>query len=305
MNLLITGAWKNGKEHLEELKKMGHNVTFLQYETHELSCPYEWVEGIVGNGIFLSHPIEKFKNLRYIQLTSAGYDRVPMDYIQKHGISIYNAGDVYATPMAEFVLSSVLQIYKKATLFYNNQQNQKWEKIRSINELNGKTVCIIGCGNVGRRCSKLFSAFGCKVVGIDLVPSKKDFFDRIGAITERNDILPDADIVLLSLPLTSQTKRMFGARELELLKPGAVLVNISRGGLIVTDELVNRLKKGDLFAVLDVFEEEPLSADHLLWTLPNVTVTPHNSFVGEHNEERLLYQIMKNLTENRNDQRNY
>ena len=78
MNLLITGAWKQAKEYIPLIESKGHQVRFLQYEKDELPCEYEWVEGIIGNGIFLSHPIERFSNLRYIQLTSAGFDRVPI-----------------------------------------------------------------------------------------------------------------------------------------------------------------------------------------------------------------------------------
>ena len=90
MNLLVTGAWQQATDYLEQLKKE-HDVVFMQWENKKLPCEYEWVEGIVGNGIFLSHPIEKFKNLRYIQLTSAGYDRVPLDYVKEHQIEIHNA----------------------------------------------------------------------------------------------------------------------------------------------------------------------------------------------------------------------
>ena len=79
MNLLITGAWQQAKEYIPTIESKGHQVQFLQFERDELPCEYEWVEGIIGNGIFLSHPIEKFVNLQYIQLTSAGFERVPMD----------------------------------------------------------------------------------------------------------------------------------------------------------------------------------------------------------------------------------
>ena len=107
MNLLVTGAWQQATDYLEQLKKE-HEVVFMQWENKELPCVYEWVEGIIGNGIFLSHPIEKFKNLRYIQLTSAGYDRVPMNYVKEHKIEIHNARGVYSIPMAEFAISGVL-----------------------------------------------------------------------------------------------------------------------------------------------------------------------------------------------------
>ena len=86
MNLLVTGAWQGAKDGIEQLKMLGHQVQFLQFEKDELPCSYEWVEGVICNGLFLSHPIERFTHLKYIQLTSAGFDRVDMQYVKRHNI---------------------------------------------------------------------------------------------------------------------------------------------------------------------------------------------------------------------------
>lgn len=91
MNLLITGAWSDALQHIKEIENMGHSVFFLQYEKDKLPCDYQEVDGVICNGLFLYHRIEEFTNLKYIQLTSAGFDRVPIDYIQKHKIVINNA----------------------------------------------------------------------------------------------------------------------------------------------------------------------------------------------------------------------
>ena len=148
MNLLVTGAWRQAKEHLEELNK-NHNTVFMQMERDELPCEYDWVEEVICNGLFLHHPIDKFKNLKYIQLTSAGYDRINMNYVKEHNIEIHNARGVYSIPMAEFAISGVLQLYKQSRFFYENQLEKKWEKNRQLIELFGRTVCIVGCGSVG------------------------------------------------------------------------------------------------------------------------------------------------------------
>ena len=144
MNLLITGAWNDGKNCIEKIKAMGHQVVFMQYEKDALPCAYDWVEGVVCNGLFLSHPIENFSNLRYIQLTSAGFDRVDMSYVTAHGIEIHNARGVYSIPMAEFALCGVLQLYKQAAFFRENQRQHLWEKHRGLSELCGKQVLIVG-----------------------------------------------------------------------------------------------------------------------------------------------------------------
>ena len=170
MKLLITGAWNCTNDQLNQIESMGHSVLFMQNEKDVLPCAYEEVEGVVCNGLFLSHPIEKFSNLRFIQLTSAGFDRVPMEYVKTHGIEIHNARGVYSIPMAEFALCGVLQLYKQSRFFLENQKQGRWEKHRGILELYGKTVCIVGCGNVGTECAKRFQAFGCNVLGVDLFP---------------------------------------------------------------------------------------------------------------------------------------
>lgn len=294
MNLLVTGAWSDGKNCITELEAMGHTVVFMQYEKDELPCSYEWVEGVVCNGLFLSHPIEKFTNLRYIQLTSAGFDRVDMDYVKAHGIEIHNARGVYSIPMAEFALSGVLQLYKQAAFFRENQKRHLWEKHRGLLELAGKKVLIAGCGSVGNECTKRFKAFDCNITGVDLFPREDSLYSKILPLDKLDDMLITADIVVLTLPLSEQTRHLMNDNKLSLLKDGAVLVNIARGAIVDTEALIKHIDRlGG--AVLDVFEEEPLIDNSPLWDKPNVILTPHNSFVGDNVNNRLKNLILNNL----------
>lgn len=295
MNLLITGAWQETEKYIEAIEKMGHQVQFLQYEKYELPCEYEWVEGIIGNGIFLSHPIEQFTSLRYIQLTSAGFDRVPMDYVKAHGIEIHNARGVYSIPMAEFALCGVLQLYKQSGYFHENQRVHKWEKHRGLTELYGKQVCIVGCGSVGTECAKRFKAFGCSVVGVDIKPYQNEIYDTMLPLDNLDDVLTSADVIVLTLPLTDETKHLMNKSRFSCLKEGAVIVNIARGAIIDTDALLTALNTHLGGAVLDVFEEEPLDESSPLWNMDNVIITPHNSFVSDGNHARMLDVIMNNL----------
>lgn len=294
MNLLITGAWQFAHENISSLESLGHKVAFMQQEKGKLPCDAEWIEGAVCNGLFLYHKIEEFINLRYIQLTSAGFDRVPMDYVKEHDIEIYNARGVYSIPMAEFAIAGVLQIYKQSRFFCENQRNHKWEKHRGLLELSGNKVCIVGCGSVGTECAKRFRAFGCEIIGIDLFPRKDDLYDRMFGLDKLEDVLTNMDVVVLTLPLTDETKHLVDGDMLTHLKNGAVLVNIARGAIIDADALIKSLDRlGG--AVLDVFEEEPLNEDNPLWGMKNVILTPHNSFVGSGNGPRLSKLIIKNL----------
>lgn len=295
MNLLITGAWQEAKKYIETIEQMGHQVQFLQFEKDELPCEYECVEGIIGNGIFLSHSIEKFSNLKYIQLTSAGFDRVPMDYVREHKIKINNARGVYSVPMAEYAISGVLQLYKQSRFFMENQKTHKWEKKRKLKELSGKNVCILGCGSVGTECAKRFAAFDCVVYGVDIVVRKIEYFTKVYHLSNVKEVLSNADIVIIALPLTDVTYHMFDEELFSLMKSGVILVNIARGALIDTDMLTEALQVKLGGAVLDVFEEEPLEEDSQLWEMENVIITPHNSFVGESSQKRLNETIIRNL----------
>ena len=294
MNLLITGAWGQAKDVIPQIEAMGHQVIFMQQEKEALPCPSEWVEGVICNGLFLYHPIETFANLRYIQLTSVGFDRVPIAYIEEHGIVIHNAKDVYSIPMAEHAIACALWFYRGLGSFRENQKAHVWEKQRNLKEIYGKTVLIVGCGNVGTACARAFKALGCTVIGIDQYARSAEGFSKIHNKENLTDCLRQADIVVLSVPLTSETKHLIADDELSSMKDEALLINISRGGILDTVSLMKHLPR--LFgAALDVFEEEPLQKDSQLWAYENVLITPHNCFVGEGNAVRLNDVIVHNL----------
>lgn len=297
MKLLITGAISWNQEQKNELQNMGHEIIYVQDEKvplKEQGIPADEIEGTICNGLFLYNDISVFEKLRYIQLTSVGFERVPMDYIRAHNIEIHNAKNIYSIPMAEFVIGGVLQLYKQSRFFYGNQQKHRWVKHRELIELAGKKVCIIGCGNVGTECAKRFSAFGCRIAGVDIYPRKDDNFEQMLEVNYLEPVLRESDIVVLTLPLTDETKYIMNKSRFETMKSGAVLVNIARGAIVETEALIQALPNlGG--AVLDVFEDEPLSADSPLWDMENVIISPHNSFVGEKNRERLQKVIADSL----------
>ena len=295
MNILITGAWNHWESYRDALDAMGHRIAFLQQETEALPVPFEWVEGMICNGFFLHHEANQFPNLKYVQLTSAGFDRVPAENLRARGICLHNARGVYSIPMAEFALSGVLHLYKRCRFFEKNQQLHRWEKHRDLLELTGKTVCILGCGSVGTECAKRFQAFGCRVVGVDLYPNKDPNYAEMHPLAALDTVLPQADVVVLTLPLTEQTRYLMNAHRLTAMKSGSILVNIARGAIVDTNALINALENHLGGAVLDVFEEEPLQENSPLWDMAHVILKPHNSFVGEGNSVRLAGCILENL----------
>lgn len=296
MNLLLTGAWRDAKKYIPLLEKHGHKVVFMQNEADALPCDPGWVEGAVCNGLFLSHNAESFSSLRYVQLTSAGYDRVSLEDFIRRGVTVNNARGVYSIPMAEHAVACVLYFFRHGKGFFEKQKQHLWQKDRDLRELCGSTVCIIGCGSVGTECAKRFSAFGCKVIGIDTESSQKQYYDRIDQIEETDRAISRADAVILTLPLTESTAGLADERFFGALKDGCVLVNIARGGIVCTDALIKALSERELYAALDVFEEEPLDEASPLWEMENVLVTPHNSFVSDKTADRLSELILKGLT---------
>lgn len=297
MKLLVTGAWKEATSHFEELQKMGFEVIWMQDERAALPLDSEKVEAIICNGLFLHHSLDCFPSLRYIQLTSAGYDRVPMGEIAERGIKIFNAKGVYSVPMAEFAICGVLQLYKQSRFFLRNQQQHRWEKHRGLLELCSKTVCIVGIGSVAKACAERFRVFGCSVLGVNIRPRPCDYFEHVYGMHELDQVLKLADIVVLAVPLTDQTRHLMNAARLRIMKPGALLVNLARGAIVDTEALLEVLDTHLGGAILDVFEKEPIDAASPLWDKDNVLITPHNSFVGDGNQERLLNVIMENLAE--------
>ena len=295
MRLLVTGAWQSAKDYLEPLRKQGHEVVFQQQEKDPLACPGDWVEGIICNGLFLHHDLEQFPNLRYLQLTSAGLDRIPLEAMQARGIEIHNARGVFSVPMAEHALWGVLTLYRQGAAFLRQQAEGNWEKHRDLKELFGSTVCIVGTGNVGVACAERFRAFGCRVIGVNRTVRETPAFDKVSPMTQLDEVLSCSDVAVLTIALTEETRGLMNAERLAKMKPGAVLVNIARGALIEETALIDALQAHLGGAVLDVFDPEPLSPESPLWTMKNVIVTPHNSFVGDGNVARLNTLILNNL----------
>ena len=296
MNLLLTGAWADAQAQILNLEARGHSTAFLAQERDPLPCDPAWVEGIVCNGLFLHHSADEFPNLRFVQLTSAGLDRVPAEALRARGIRLCNARGVYSVPMAEYALAGVLALYKQSRFFTDRQRERRWEKRRDLRELAGRRVTVLGCGSVGTECAKRFAAFGCPVTGVDLFPREDPAYERILPLEALDGALPGTEILVLTLPLTDETRGLLNAARLALLPEDALVVNISRGAVADEAALTEALAQGRLGgAVLDVFETEPLPADSPLWAMETVILTPHNSFIGDGNGSRLTRLILENL----------
>lgn len=293
MNVLVTGAFQLNSEELAALESAGHKVFTRPDERAPVEQP-ERYEAVVCNGLFLYNPIERFTNLRLIQLTSAGLDRVPLDYIHAHGIELHNAAGVYSVPMAEFAIGGILQLYKQSRFFAANQAQHKWEKHRGLLELSGKRACILGCGDVGREIAKRLKAFGCHIIGVNRTVRELPDFDGVLPLDKLTEAVVACDILVCCVALSPETRGIVSEGIFDCLHDGAVFVNVARGALSDEAALTKWLQNGGR-AVLDVFGEEPLPQISPLWDMEDVVLTPHNSFVGDGNRTRLWETIKENL----------
>lgn len=296
MNLLLTGCFNYSEEQMAALRLLGYTVYFMQQEKEELPIDAAEVDATVCNGLFLSHDIEAFSRLKLIQLTSAGFDRVPVDGIKERGIELYNARGVYSTPMAEWAVFRVLEHYKQGWFFRKEQENGRWAKHRGLREVAGTKMAVVGAGNVGQEVAKRFRAFGAVTTGFDIHTNETEGFDHMALTETLCERVGEFDVVVVTAPLLPSTRGLISRKVLRSMKEGAMLVNIARGGLIDEQAMCEVLaERKDLFAALDVFETEPLNEDSMLWKLENVAVSPHNSFVSDGNNVRMFAVIYNNL----------
>lgn len=294
--VLLTGTYQYTDEQIRKIEELGWQVTFVKNELTMLDIPVEEYDAVVCNGLFLNNDIARFKNLKMVQATSAGLERLPIEYMEKHHILYYNAKGVYSIPMAEWAVMSILEIYKNAYRFFRKQQKKVWEKDRTLLELSDKKVCIIGYGSVGQETAKRLAVFGTEITAVNRSPVNDVLIHRWVTLDQIDEVLPEADVVVLCIALTRETTRLLNEDRLMKMKAGSVLINISRGAVIDENAFIRCLQEERFRGVaLDVFEEEPLPGNSKLWDDPRVIITPHNSFVGDKVRERMFQLIYNNL----------
>jgi phosphoglycerate dehydrogenase-like enzyme len=232
----------------------------------------------MGGEFFRSAP-----NLKLVQLLSAGYDHVDVEAARKAGVPVCNNGGANAIAVAEHTLLLTLAVLKRLVKFHNDVVAGQWRKTepgeQRVYELSGRTVGIIGLGNIGKKVARRMAAFDADVQYYDIHRLTEDQEDALGVrFVLLPELLRTSDVVSLHVPLDDSTRKMIGAAELALMQPTAILVNTCRGPVVDETALHRALSTGALAgAGLDVMREEPPARDHPLFALPNVTFTPHTA----------------------------
>ena len=249
--------------------------------------------------------LPELPNLRWFQQWGAGADWL-MEHpvLAKSDLIVTNVSGVHAVPISEQILAYLLAFARGLPRAVRNQTAGRWQRgaawpetAPGLSELAGKTMLLLGVGAIGERTAKLAKGLELRVVGVRRNPERSaEFVDEMVDLNRLHDVLPDADFVVLTLPLTNDTHHLIGESELRAMKDSAILVNIGRGGLIDERALVRALQEGRLAgAGLDVFETEPLPETSPLWRMENVIVTPHTAGDTPHYDERALAIFLDNL----------
>jgi len=221
--------------------------------------------------------------LRLVQLISAGYDHVDIEAARKAKVPVANNGGANAIAVAEHTIMLMLAVQKRLVRFHNDVVAGKWRagnpNESRIYELAGKTLGIVGLGNIGKKVARRASAFDMAVQYYDIARLTEDQEDALGArFVLLEELLRTSDVLSLHVPLTDATRRMLSARELGMMKRSAIVINTCRGPVVDEDALHRALAQGQIAgAGLDVFVEEPPAPSHPLFALPNVTLTPHSA----------------------------
>jgi phosphoglycerate dehydrogenase-like enzyme len=289
-------------EMLKELTVSAPNVRIVSARGADLAKEIEDADAIVG--VTLTPELFKHaKQLKWLHIASAG--------VETHGRSIglfpelidsnvvvTNAKNVYGPQIADHAFAFLLALTRKLNVTIPRQQLEEWPAGRDgMFELNGKTAVIIGVGGIGSQIAQRAHGFGMKVIGVDIrdIPVSNNV-QRVVPPDMLDSVLPEADVVFVSVPHTKKSEGMMGAREFELMKQGSYFIAMSRGKIYDHAALVKALDSRRLAGVgLDATDPEPLPQGHPLWKFPNVIITPHVSGGSDNLEARLNYLVKENI----------
>jgi len=234
--------------------------------------------------------------LRWLHSPGAGVERWPLDVLAERNIVLTNGAGVFAIPIAEWVLTTMLTIVKNTDAVREAQRANSWARELPADELYGKTLLVLGAGGIGREIIKRADAFGMRIWASNRSGRAVGGAERVVGDDGWRDLLPDCDFVVSTLPMTPATAKMIGAAELARFKPSAWLLNVGRGATIDEIALVQALRAGVLGgAALDAWTTEPLPADDPAWSLPNMIVSPHMSGSSSVGRTRGLQLFVDNL----------
>jgi len=283
----------------EKIRAVSKNID-LQIASDPKSPAFEEAEVVIGN--VDSSMLQSAKKLKWVQVLHAGVENMPKEMIA-HPLVLTNMQKIFAPVIAESAIALLLSLTRGLVQFsIPNFQQKKWmgrppDNIK-LDDLYNKIIGIVGMGGIGSETARrLHYGFNMRVLATDAKPMHKpDFVEELHDPSWFMEMVPKVDVLMSAAPLTKETKEMFNDQVFSKMKPDSYFINVSRGGLVKQDALIEALKSKKIRgAGLDVVTPEPLPADNPLWTCPNLVVTGHNSTVADSRYERMFGLVMENV----------
>jgi phosphoglycerate dehydrogenase-like enzyme len=257
---------------------------------------------LVISGLWHDGLLDRAGKLRFIQAIGAGTDQFPLEELKKRGIRLASARGVNYRAVAEHAMALILALSRRLPEARDNQARRVWRGMigdlsRREDELGGKTLLVVGLGQIGGRLAQLAKAFEMRVVGLRRDPAAgRGAADSVHAVDELKSLLPEADFVALACPLTKETEKLVDADALARMKPSAYLVNVARGRVVDEEALVEALAAWRIAgAGIDVAVEEPLAPNSPLWRMEHVLLTPHTAGETRRYEDNVIEILRDNL----------
>jgi phosphoglycerate dehydrogenase-like enzyme len=290
LNVLVAihsqvAAWNIPVEHVERLRKEFPGHTFV-HATNEADVVRQITSADIGfMGEISPAQFGAAQALRWIHSPAAGVGNMLFRELRESPVIISNSRGMSANVIAEHVLALTLGLFRKLPLALRRQSDRRWAQDEmylppATRTIVGAAAVIVGVGGIGEAVARRLSSLGASVTGIRRQPERgtPEGVDRVDSPDHLLDHLPYADVVVVAAPYTASTRHLIGARELAVMRRDAIIINVSRGQLVDESALAAALASNTIGgAGLDVFEHEPLDASSLLWTHPNVIITPHTS----------------------------
>ncbi|MCD7770824.1 MAG: D-2-hydroxyacid dehydrogenase [Oscillospiraceae bacterium] len=284
----------SGDVSLEPLTSLAETTVYGYTEPDKIATNIGDAEIVLTNKCRITEEVfEACPNLGFIGLFATGYNNIDIESARKHRCVVANVPGYSSDAVAQHTFALILNYFSKIHEYNSYVQSGGWCKSKlfthfdiPLNELSGKTIGIIGYGAIGKSVAKIALAFNMNVL----------VYTRTGSSNTLDEVLKSSDIVTLHCPLNDGTKELINSETLSMMKPTALLVNTSRGGVINENDLADALKTGKIaFAAIDVLTEEPVSTDCPLLGLQNCVITPHVAWAPIETRVRLIGLVADNI----------
>lgn len=257
----------------------------------------DWAQVILGN--VPAAMLHGSPALEWLQTNSAGVEAYIQPGVLAGDTLLTNASGAYGLAIAEHMLGMLLELFKKLELYRDAQKSGAWQSQGAVKAVYGSTVLVLGMGDIGGEFAARCKALGAKVIGVRRSPRPcPEYADEVHLLEDLDSLLPQADVVAVTLPGTDATRGLMSRERLAKMKEGAVLLNVGRGFIVDTEALCDALERGHLSgAGVDVTDPEPLPPTHRLWNIPTAVVTPHISgfYHLRETHERIVGIFLENL----------